>query len=202
MTVSRQPDLAPQQGIRGLHRLPDPRVWGTTVGAAGGTVFVMANRGALGHPWPDVAVVVWAGVLIAYVWFVFGVRRDFAEARPPAPRAGIIYLGSVAGMLILIRLGTAALDHVGATELRPTIIVVAVGLHFFPFASAFHTPMFNILGTVMVLLGSAGLVLGAIAGGRAASSAAVLSGIAILAVLAWDAARTRGRDLGAGRSPD
>lgn len=188
MTGTQRPHVT-EQRARGLHRLQDPRVWGTTVGAAGGTVFVLANRGALGGPWSEIAAAMWAGALIAYVWFVFVARRSFDEVRSPAPHAAVIYLGSVAGMLVLIRFGTALLDHVGATELRPAIIVIAVGLHFFPFASAFHTPMFHVLGTVMVVLGSAGLGLGAITDGTAASSAAVTSGIAMLGVIAWDAAR-------------
>ncbi|KAA1417676.1 hypothetical protein F0U44_15375 [Nocardioides humilatus] len=145
-----------EHGARGFSRLQDPLVWGTTVGAAGGTAFVLANRGALRDPWPTLAFFVWAGALAIYVWFVFVARRTFDNTGSPAPHAAARYLGSVVGMLILIRIGTAVLDHVGATELRPALIVVAVGLHFFPFASAFHTPLFNVLGTVMVCIGAGG----------------------------------------------
>jgi hypothetical protein len=189
--MRRTQDPVPTETRRGpgVARLRDPRIWGTTVGAAGGTLFVLANRSALGDPWREMATFVWAGALIAYIWFVFGMHRNFDDGRAPARRAGLIYLGSVAGMLIVIRFGTAVLDQAGATGLRPAIIVIAVGLHFFPFASAFRTPMFNILGTVMVVLGAGGLGLGAITSGTAASAAAVTSGIAMLCVIAADAAR-------------
>lgn len=189
MTRTQDPVPTETRRARGVARIHDPRIWGTTVGAAGATVFVLANRSVLSDPWRGMATFVWAGALIAYLWFVFGVRRDFDDGQSPARRAGLIYLGSVAGMLILIRLGSAVLDQVGAPGLRPAVIVVAVGLHFFPFASAFRTPMFNILGTVMVVLGAGGLGLGAITSGTAASAAAVTSGIAMLSVIAADAAR-------------
>lgn len=168
---------APPERMRGLHRIRDPHVWGTVVGAVGGTVFVMANREDLSSPWASIAAALWAGALIGYIWFVFVAPRLFDEALPAAPHAGLIYLGSVAGMLALIRVGT--------TELRPAIIVVAVGLHFFPFAWAFHMPMFAVLGSVMVVLGVAGLATGA------AEAAAVASGIAMIVVITADAARTR-----------
>ena len=178
--------------VRGINRLGDPRVWGTTVGAAGATVFVLANRDELPDPWPTVAVIVYAAALIAYAWFVFVTPRTFDEVRPVAPRAGLVYLGSVVGMLVLIRLGTVLLDRGGATELRPALIVVAVGLHFLPFASAFNTPMFKVLGSVMVVLGAAGLAMGWIGDDQAADAAAVTSGVVMLAVIAMDAARTHG----------
>ena len=40
------------------------------------------------------------------------------------------------------------------------MIVLAVGLHFLPFARAFDTPMFTRLGVVMTVPGGTGLLLG------------------------------------------
>lgn len=171
----------------------DPRVWGTTIGAVGATVFVMTNRGVLANPWPVVAVVVWAVALLAYITFVFVVPRTFGEIKMVGAKGGFVYLGSVAGMLLLIRLGTMVLDDAGKTELRPALIVVAVGLHFLPFAAAFHTPMFRPLGAIMAVLGSAGLALGWVWDERAAAAMAVISGVVMLAVIAGDAARAAGQ---------
>lgn len=164
-------------------------MWGTIVGAAGATVFVLANRDALAAPWPAVAALTWAGVFLAYVWFVFGRPRVFGEMDPVGPRAGVTYLVSVAGMLVLIRLGSTLLDDAGRIGLRPALIVVAVGLHFLPFAKAFHTPMFMVLGSLMAVLGAAGLGLGWVWDQRAAAASAVLTGILMLVVIAGDAGR-------------
>lgn len=184
------PTSAPARS-RGIHRLWDPRVWGTTVGAAGATVFVVANRGTLATPWPAVATILWAGALLAYVWCVFVLPRAFGEMGPVGTRAGLTYLGSVVGMLVLIRLGTVVLDDTGRAGLRPALIVVAVGLHFLPFAKAFHTPMFGPLGSLMNVLGATGLVLGWVWDERAAAVSALVTGIVMLVVIAADAWRLR-----------
>ena len=99
----------------------------------------------------------------------------------------LTYLASVLGMLVLIRLGTAYLESVDRPALQPALIVVAVGLHFLPFAAAFHTPMFTRLGTLMALIGSTGLLLGWLADPRWAPAAAVFTGIVMLVVIALDA---------------
>ncbi len=112
---------------------------------------------------------------------------------PVGSRAGVTYLSSVVGMLVLIRLGTVLLYDAGSAGLQPALIVVAVGLHFLPFAKAFHTPMFVVLGSLMTLLGAAGLVLGWVWDERAAAASAVVSGIAMLVVIAVDAGRPHGR---------
>jgi hypothetical protein len=186
--MSQTEDSTPVTRTRGILRIGDPRVWGTIIGAIGATVFVMANRGALVEPWPAVAVTAWALSLAAYLAFVFMVPRHFGPAEPVRARAGFVYLGSVAGMLAVIALGTLALTSAGRVDLRPALIVVAVGAHFLPFATAFHTPLFIRLGAIMVAAGAVGLLLGWFWDGRAASIAAVVSGISMLIVIAGDAA--------------
>lgn len=172
---------------RGVNRVGDPRVWGTILGAAGATLFVLANRGALAPPWPTAALFTWAGAFLAYVWFVFGTQREFGEMDPVGSRAGLVYLISVVGMVVLIRLGTVLLDDANRSGLRPALIIVAVGLHLLPFARAFHTPMFLVLGSLMTVLGGTGLLLGWLWDEQGAAASAVVTGIAMLVVIARDA---------------
>lgn len=192
MLEPQQPQASAATPVRGVHRLWDPRVWGTVVGAAGATVFVLENRGALPPPWPTVAALTWTGALLAYVCCVFGSPRVFDELDPVGSRAWFTYLSSLVGMLVLIRLGTLLLNDASSLGLRPALIVVAVGLHFLPFAKAYHTPMFVVLGSLMTMLGVAGLVLGSVWDERAAAASAVVTGIVMLVVIAGDAGRSHG----------
>lgn len=157
------------------------------MGAAGATIFVMTNRRALADPWPMVALLAWAMTMLAYAFFVFAWPRVFVEMDPVGPRAGAVYIGSVVAMLVLIRLGNVLLPDDQVDELRPALVVVAVGLHFLPFATAFHTPMFKLLGTLMALLEVAGLALGWWWDGRAAAASAAAAGLVMLVVIAGDA---------------
>lgn len=173
--------------VRGAQRLWHPRVWGTVVGAAGATVFVMSNRNGLPGPWPTVALVAWAIALLAYLFFVFGWPRVLTEMDEVGPLSGLVYLGSVVGMLILIRLGNVFLPGSRVDDLQPVVVVIAVGLHFLPFAKAFHTPMFTVLGTLMAVIGAAGFGLAWFWDERAAAGSAVLAGLVMLTVIAGDA---------------
>ena len=193
MLESQQPHTSAGAPVRGVHRLWDPRVWGTIIGATGATVFVLTNRGALAAPWPTVATVAWAVALLPYLWFVFGAPRAFDQVVSVGARTGITYVGSVVGMLVLIRLGTVLLHDANIVGLRPALIVVAVGLHFLPFAKAFKTPMFLLLGTLMAALGPAGLVLGWAWHEWTAAASAVVTGLVMLLVIAGDARRPDGR---------
>lgn len=174
---------------RGVQRLWDPRVWGTTIGAAGGTVFVMVNQADLGDPWSTAAVGAWAGAFVAYLWFVLVVPRRFEPPAEVGRRAGLVYVLSVAGMLMFIRLWSELLDHADRSELRPALIATAVGLHFLPFATEFGTPMFWRLGLVLAGIGGAGVVLGWVVDGDLAAWAAVLGGVAMIVIITADAAR-------------
>ncbi len=96
-----------------------------------------------------------------------------ADARDgtPAPREG--------GHALLV-----ALDRV---ELQPAVVVLAVGLHFVPFAAAFDAPVFARLGWTLAGLGVMGLVLGVAAGAAAVAAAAVLAGPTLLVLMTADA---------------
>ncbi len=187
MDERRQRPTPPSKPVPGARRPWHPRVWGTVVGAAGATVFVMVNRSALPDPWPIVALVAWAVALLAYVLLVFGRPRVLGEMAAVGPRAGLVYLGSVAGMLVSIRLGDVLLPDSRVEDLRPAVIVIAVGLHFLPFAAAFHTPMFARLGILMTVIGGIGLGLGWSSDERPAAASAVVTGVVMLVVIAGDA---------------
>lgn len=184
--------LTPIEGVsRGLQRPADPRCWGALVGALGASVFVHANRGRL----PDVAstgaVVLWSGAVVAFVWAVFVVPRLFPRLRPLPRSAGWVYLASVAGMIALIQVGQVALRAIGNADVAPGVIVLAVGLHFLPFARAFVTPMFTRLGLIMTVLGVVGLVVGLAWTPTATAGVAVLTGLVMLVVITHDALRDR-----------
>ncbi|MBC7279336.1 hypothetical protein [Nocardioides sp.] len=172
---------------RGLQHLVHPRVWGAVIGAIGGSVFVHANRGELPAAVSTGALVVWAGALAVFVWAVLITSRLFAPLEPLPRSAAWVYFLSVAGMLVGIQLGRFALDAVGRVDVFPGVIVLAVGLHFLPFARAFATPMFTRLGLVMAVLGVAGLVLGLAWTGTATAAAAVVTGVVMLLVISQDA---------------
>lgn len=167
-------------------------MWGTVVGAVGGTVFVWANLSDLPDPGSLVAGVAWGVALAAYLWLVLVRPRTFAPVVEIPRRAGTVYLLSVVGMLLLIRVGSEVLGRLDHAELRPPLIVAAVGAHFLPFARAFRTPMFWTLGWTMVALGTAGLVGGRLIGSQVAAAATVGAGIVMLAVIALDAVSPRG----------
>ncbi|MGO1384756.1 MAG: hypothetical protein ACTHWA_04300 [Arachnia sp.] len=180
---------APAVRYRGILHPGYPGVWGTIIGAVGATIFVWTNRGVLPEPWPLLAVVAWAGALLAYVVCVFLLPRTFRDIGPVGAAAGFIYLGSVVGMIVLIRVGTIALESAGLEELQQALTVLVVGLHFLPFAAAFHTPMFTPLGLLMAVVGLTGLVLGWQWDGRVAGGSAVFAGLMMLTIIAVDAWR-------------
>lgn len=151
------------------------------------SVFVLANRGQLPEPGPPVALVAWLPSLAACVWAVLVRRRGFPPLPRPHPRAARVYGVSVAGMLLLIVFGARVLTAVGDDGLVPALVTLAVGLHFVPFARAFHAPVFTGLGWGMAALGGLGLIVGSMSAPDTASAAAVLAGPLMLVVMTVDA---------------
>ncbi|GGR66984.1 hypothetical protein GCM10010197_38160 [Nocardioides luteus] len=176
---------------RGGARMHDPRVWGTTIGAVGATVFVHANRGLLDGAWPTVAAVAWVLALAAYVWTVFVVPRRFAAPEPVGPLAGLVYLGGIVFMLVGIFLGRKLLAAQGLEGAEGAVIAFFVGAHFLPYARAFHAPLFTTIGVTLMAIGAAGVVLAAVWSVTAGAAAAVVAGLAMLAIISADAWRTR-----------
>lgn len=173
--------------------MADPRTWGALVGAVGASVFVHANRGQLPVYGSLGAVVVWVAALVVFGWAVYVMPRRFTRPRPVRRTAGLVYLGSVAGMIVLIQVGRIILQANEALAVIPGVIVLAVGLHFLPFAHAFHTPMFRRLGLSMAVLGVLAIVLGLVWTATATAAIAVLAGIVMLVVITENAFQDRPR---------
>lgn len=187
--ASSETERPPVVRYRGIQHPGYPGVWGTIIGAVGASVFVWSNRNVLPEPWPIIAVVAWAVALVAYVVRVFILPRAFGEIGHIGAAAGFVYLASVAGMLLVNGFGTLLLENAGLAALVPALIVVSVGLHFLPFAAAFHTPMFTPLGLLMAVVGLVGLGLGWQWDERAAGGAAIFTGVMMLTIIAVDAWR-------------
>ena len=168
----------------GLSRAGHPSVVGSVIGAAGATSFVLGNRSELTTPWPLLALLAWAVLLVTAVWAVLLCPRRLADPTPPRPRAIAVYVGSVLGMIAAIALGHAVLVHLDHAGLQPVVVVIAVGLHFVPFAATFEAPIFGRLGWSMAALGLVGLVSGWAAGDVVARGVAVIAGLLMLAFIA------------------
>ncbi|WP_298887432.1 hypothetical protein [uncultured Serinicoccus sp.] len=162
---------------------------GSIIGLVGATVFVLVNRGALPGAGPVLALVAYLVAVACYVWAVW-VRpaSDLPAGQPPRRRAGLVYLASVAGMLLVFALGRLVLAQADREELMPALVAAGVGLHFVPFAAAFRAPVFRTLGWLLAAIGTVGLVIGWLgAGAVAAAAAAVTAGVVMLLVMALGA---------------
>lgn len=101
----------------------------------------------------------------------------------PRPLALAIYGGCVLGELALIAVGTRILASTGHGELRPALIAAVVGLHFLPFAWAFRERLFLYLGGAVTVIGTAGLIAGALGVVHAADAMAVVAGLVMVAII-------------------
>ena len=160
--------------------LLDPRRTGALIGLAGALTFAFSYSSALPGPVGTAARVVTVVGVVATLWALFVRPRPLGPFVPPRPGRVVAYLLCVAGELALIAAGSRMLEAAGAADLRPALIAAVVGLHFVPFAWAFGERMFVLLGTTLLVLGGAGLLLGT---GVAASGAAVASGVAMAGIL-------------------
>ena len=161
----------------------DPRRWGSLIGIVGGLVFIFSYTPPLGAVVSIVGAV--AGVVLAAIALVtLYVRpRSLGPLRRPSRSALFIYVSCVVAELAAIALGTRLLVSTGHADLRPALIAGIVGAHFVPFAWAFGERLFFFLGSTLVVFGCAGLVIGYLGVPHAAELAAVLSGVAMLALL-------------------
>jgi hypothetical protein len=163
-------------------RWTDPRRLGALVGLAGAFVFVRASASALGGP---ASLVVTAGVcvvILAAVLRLFWRPRWLGTFHAPRTGQLLVYVACVVGELALIRLGSLRLAADGHADARPALIAAVVGLHFLPFGWAFGERMFFLLGTALVVLGTAGLAGELAVDVDAAPTAAVSAGL-VMAVL-------------------
>lgn len=175
--------------------LVDPRRGGSLIGLVGGLVFVGSYSPALGAAASTTAWVVGVAGVVAALVAHYVRPVALGPFDPPRPVALAVYVGCIVGELALIAAGSRALDAAGRAELRPALIAAVVGLHFLPFAWAFHERMFTVLGGLVAAVGGAGLVLGALGVPRAADAAAVVAGLVMIAMVLQYA---RGRFAGSG----
>ncbi len=129
---------------------------GSAVGAIAGLVFVLINAGTVPAPlfWRLVAAV----AFVAIIWFVV-VRGPDVVQTPPDRSALRTYGFSVMAMVVAIPLGARILSQ---TLDRPDAVLVwvvfVVGVHFLPFAHAFHLPIFRWLAASMIVVSAIGAV--------------------------------------------
>ncbi|MGB3186961.1 MAG: hypothetical protein WBG36_03090 [Ornithinimicrobium sp.] len=187
MSTQQSARPALDQPHRGIAHLLHPQVLGAIIGSAGASAFVFVNKDILPEPWPSVAVVAWALTLLGCAWTVLLRARRLRELEAPHPRAGLVYTAAVAGMLGAFLFGRVVLDAVGLPELQPAVIVMAVGLHFVPFAHVFDAPVFGALGWSIFAVGLLSLLLGLAAGAVFVAAGAVATGLLMLAFIGLDA---------------
>lgn len=187
----------PREPTRGLKHPMHPQVQGSVIGMVGASLFMLISLQELPAPWPVLGYTVWVLLMAACFWSVFLRRRHLPILPPPASNAGLVYGMSTLAMVALIVAsphivrGLGALTGTDGAPAQPAIVVLAVGLHFLPFAKAFHAPVFGALGGGLAVVGLVGAALGLILGAPWGAAAAVAAGALMLAAMTADAFRSR-----------
>ncbi len=146
-------------------------------------MFVLSYSPPLGSAVRVTALVIGVCLALVALWYLYVRARALGPFREPRRTALLVYVACVLGELALIAVGSRLLMGLGRADLRPALIAAVVGLHFLPFAWAFGERMFYRLGIALLVLGTAGLVAGAVGVPHAGEAAAVLSGVVMLALL-------------------
>lgn len=163
--------------------LVDPRRWGSLIGLAGGMVFIASYSPALGSAASTIAWAAGVAGVMAALFFQYIRPAPLGLLARHRPLAFATYLGCVLAELALIAAGSRALTAAHHSELRPALIAAVVGLHFVPFAWAFHERMFLYLGVAVAAVGATGLLAGALGVPRAADALAVVAGLVMLTII-------------------
>ena len=158
----------------------DPRRWGSLIGLVGGMVFIASYSPALGQAIFIISGVAGLGRLggALFAHYIRPVALGPAS-RPGAARIAV-YVACVFGELVLINLGSRALEQAGHSDLRPALIAAVVGVHFIPFAWAFGERMFLWLGGLVAACGTLGLIAGGMGVVHAADAMAVIAGLVMM----------------------
>jgi hypothetical protein len=152
---------------------------GSIIGAIGGLVFVLVNAGAIpGTVYWEVAAVA-AFLAIAY----FVVLRGPRVHQPAPSRSALRTYGiCVAAMVVAIPLGASLITNVlDKPDAVPIWVVFVVGVHFLPFARAFHLPVFRWLAVALMLVAALGTTLLLVSDDAAAAGwTGVIAGFVLL----------------------
>lgn len=167
--------------------LVDPRRWGALIGIVGGLVFIFSYAPALSAPLSVGAETIGIALAVAALVGHYLRPTSLGPFREPSCSALVVYLGCVAGELAAIAVGSRLLTRLAHGDVRPALIAAVVGVHFLPFGWAFHERMFYPLGSALLALGIVGLAAGFAGVTHAAETAAVLSGLVMLALTALHA---------------
>lgn len=161
----------------------DPRRWGSLIGLLGAMVFISSYSSTPGPGAQTIAWVVGLAGLISALFFLYVRPVPLGLLIRPRPLAMATYFACVLGELALIAVGSRVLSDANLSELRPALVAAVVGVHFVPFAWAFHERMFLYLGGAVAAIGAVGLMAGALGVTHAADAAAVVAGVAMLAII-------------------
>lgn len=153
---------------------------GALVSATGGLTFVWVNAGSLPSIWPWLLRGLGA---LAFAWALFRLTQSgtLPSGRRPDARSWRMYLLSVGLMVLAFPLGARALNLSGHAEYILPWVVLVVGLHFFPFASAFGAPIFRSVAAGLVAAALLGAGLTALGLPWGAAAGAVAAGFILLA---------------------
>lgn len=166
-----------------------PSVSGSIVGMVGASAFMLISRPELPEPLRVPVMAAWLLLLAATAWAVLLRRRVLPDLRPPEPSAGLVYFVSVAAMVFLIILAPGIVRTLDIAPAQPALVVLTVGLHFIPFATAFHAPVFGRLGIALSLVGLAGIIAAIVWGPPWGSLCAVTAGVVMFVVLLLEVLR-------------
>lgn len=188
--LDRMPPSRRIRVLEGRSRL-DPRRIGALVGVVGGLVFAIDYSSFLSPVLRGVVVGAAIALALGTVLALFARPRALGAPHTLSNRAWLVYLASVAGMLVLIAVGRWAVTTLGHAPAAPAVIVFAVGAHLLPFAAAFGERHFRDLGTTLVVIGVLGLALAIIGGSPFGAGAAVVAGLVMLGLMLAYAVRGR-----------
>jgi len=147
-----------------------------------GLAFVLINAPSLPHPWPS-----WArlgAIAVAVVLAAWVLLRPVRPAPRPGRHAMVVYWRWVAIEAAAIFVGARSLMWLDAKEFGVIWVIAVVGVHFIPFARAFHRPSYRVLGGLLIALAAVGAVLTARWGATGSALAGVLAGAVLLVVAA------------------
>ena len=159
---------------------------GSTIGAIFGVVFILVNAGAFTAPWGLVVRVAGVAVFAAALWFGV-VRAPHSTAGEPAPGANRTYGLAVLAEVVAILGGAVVFNLLDLARLVLPWVVIVVGLHFLPFATAFAAPQFRPLAWILIAVGVIGGILTWLVHDVASPVTGVVAGFVLLAFAAYGA---------------